>query len=96
MTTRSVALKQQAKKAYREYVKKGLSDRKRPELIGGGLIRSLGGWPAVMSLRRSNEKVVSDEKILHSVEFVEKLIEEADEIMKYQYSGDTHQRMITN
>ncbi|MBW1705858.1 MAG: transposase [Deltaproteobacteria bacterium] len=49
--------KPQARKAYREYVRKGLSDGNRPELVGGGLIRSLGGWSAVMSLRRSNEKV---------------------------------------
>ncbi|MBL7174089.1 MAG: transposase [Desulfobacteraceae bacterium] len=85
--------KRQARKAYREYVKKGLSYGKRPELVGGGLIRSLGGWSAVMSLRRSNEKVLSDERILGSGEFVEKLIEEADERMKYKYSGDTQRKL---
>jgi hypothetical protein len=46
-----------------------------------------------MSLRRSNEKVLSDERILGSGEFVEKLIEEADERMKYQYSGNTQRKM---
>jgi len=34
----------QAKKYYRQYVKEGISHGRRPELIGGGLIRSLGGW----------------------------------------------------
>ena len=82
-----------ARKAYREYVKDGLSDGKRPELVGGGLIRSLGGWSAVKSLRRSNEKVLSDERILGSGEFVGKLIEESDEKMKYQYSGDTQRKL---
>lgn len=66
---------------------------RRPELVGGGLIRSLGGWSAVKSLRRSNEKVLSDERILGSGEFVGKLIEEADEKMKYQYSGDTQRKV---
>ena len=45
------------------------------------------------SERRSNEKVLSDERILGSGEFVEKLIEEVDERMKYQYSGDTQRKL---
>jgi len=49
-----------------------------------------------MSLRRSNEKVLSDERILGSGEFVEKMIEEADERMKYQYSGDTQRKLALN
>ena len=32
----------QAKKYYRQYVKEGFSHGRRPELVGGGLIRSLG------------------------------------------------------
>ena len=83
----------QARKAYREYVKNGLSDGRRPELVGGGLIRSIGGWSAVMSLRRSNDRVLSDERVLGSSEFVEKLIIEADERIKYQYSGNTQRKL---
>jgi hypothetical protein len=29
---------------YREFVKNGVSHGKRPRLVGGGLIRSLGAW----------------------------------------------------
>ena len=29
---------------YRWYVEKGISMGRRPELVGGGLIRRLGGW----------------------------------------------------
>lgn len=36
-----------ARKGYREYVKKGISDGRRPDLVGGGLIRSAGGWGVV-------------------------------------------------
>jgi hypothetical protein len=38
---------------YREYVKKGVLQGKRPELSGGGLVRSAGGWSAVKMLRKS-------------------------------------------
>ncbi len=40
----------EAKSAYRNYVKKGIYQGRRPELVGGGLIRSLGGWSAVPRL----------------------------------------------
>ncbi len=36
--------KKVAQKKYRDFVEKGISQGRRPELIGGGLIRSVGGW----------------------------------------------------
>jgi len=36
-----------ARRRYREYVKKGIFVGKRPDLIGGGLVRSAGGWDAL-------------------------------------------------
>jgi putative transposase len=33
-----------AKKRYRSYVEEGISMGRRPDLVGGGLIRSMGGW----------------------------------------------------
>ena len=36
--------KSQARKEYESYVKKGVTQGRRNELTGGGLIRSLGGW----------------------------------------------------
>ena len=36
-----------AKKAYFYFVKAGIEQGRRPELVGGGLIRSLGGWDEV-------------------------------------------------
>ena len=33
-----------ARKGYVSYVKKGIPLGRRPELVGGGLIRSLGSW----------------------------------------------------
>jgi len=39
-------------------------ERRRPELVGGGLIRSLGFWSAVLSLRRRGILVAADQRIL--------------------------------
>jgi len=50
--------------------------------VGGGLIRSLGGWSEVLSLRRKGEKRASDERILGSGEFIEEVLSEAEEKAK--------------
>lgn len=73
-----------AKKSYHHYVEKGIGQGRRPELVGGGLIRSLGGWSVVKALRRSGQRELSDERILGSGEFVEKMIKEAEAKVKYQ------------
>ena len=41
-----------ARKLNREYAKKGILMGKRPDLIGGGLVRSSGGWDALKGLRK--------------------------------------------
>jgi REP element-mobilizing transposase RayT len=67
---------------YEDFVGKGIEAGNRPELVGGGLIRSLGGWSQVLSLRRVGSKVFSDERILGSSEFVKNVISEAEEKAK--------------
>jgi REP element-mobilizing transposase RayT len=64
---------------YEQYVGEGVSLGRRPELVGGGLIRSLGGWSQVLSLRRKGIKVASDERILGRDEFIQELMSEAEE-----------------
>jgi putative transposase len=64
----------QAKKGYRQYVKAGIDQGRRPELVGGGLVRSLGGWSQVLSMRRQNERVLTDERILGSGDFVDLIL----------------------
>ena len=73
-----------ARKAYHQFVKQGADQGQRPELVGGGLIRSLGGWSVVKSLRRSGLSEKGDERILGSGEFVESVITQAGESIKYQ------------
>lgn len=50
--------------AYRAFVREGVPLGPRPELQGGGLIRSLGGWAAVQTLRRGREAYLGDERVL--------------------------------
>ena len=84
----------EAKKAYRNYVKKGIDEGRRPELVGGGLIRSLGGWSAVKALRRSGDRELSDDRILGSGEFVERIIKEAEAKIRYQFRVKEHPEKI--
>jgi hypothetical protein len=60
-------------------VQEGISQGRRPGLVGGGLIRSLGGWSQVLSLRRRGIKIASDERILGRVEFIRRILSEAEE-----------------
>ena len=75
-----------AKKNYRNFVKKGIDKGRRPELVGGGLVRSMGGWSAVKALRRAGEREQFDDRILGSGEFVERIIKEADARIKHQFA----------
>ncbi len=84
-----------AKKTYREFVKKGIALGKRADLTGGGLIRSMGGWSIVKAMRNSGIKEESDARILGSAEFVSKLIKHAEEKVKYQLPAMELQKIIT-
>lgn len=84
----------QAKKGYRQYVKAGIDQGRRPDLVGGGLIRSLGGWSEVLSLRRDKERVLTDERILGSGDFADRILREADETLKYQFRGDKSRQKV--
>ena len=64
---------------YEEFIEGGIREGHRPELVGGGLIRSLGSWSEVKSLRRSGGKIYSDERILGSSEFVKDAITDVEE-----------------
>jgi hypothetical protein len=35
-----------ARKKYRDFVEKGICQGRNPEMTGGGLLRSIGGWQA--------------------------------------------------
>ena len=74
--------KRRAIGAYEDYVREGMEKGRRPDLVGGGLIRSMGGWSQVLSLRRRGEGVASDKRILGSGEFIEQVLSETEEKAK--------------
>ena len=88
-----------ARQAYRRYVEDGLPQGQRPDLVGGGLIRSQGGWSNVLSMRRQEDREMSDERILGSGDFVEQMLAEADASTKARFPAKERvekvQEMIT-
>jgi len=74
-----------ARRRYSEYMKVGIEQGKRPDLIGGGLLRSQGGWEAVKALRESGDYQKGDERILGEGEFVTQVLSEADERLARSY-----------
>ena len=68
-----------ARRAYYAFVKKGANQGRRQELVGGGLIRSVGGWSALKSIRSAGLRIMCDERILGSGNFVDSVLELANE-----------------
>ena len=70
----------ESRKRYLQYVESGIEQGRRPELVGGGLIRSLGGWKAVKNARFSGQdRMKGDHRILGDSAFVMEVLAEAEE-----------------
>jgi hypothetical protein len=60
--------------------------RRRPELVGGGLIRSLGGWSEVKKMRlKGMVPIKGDERILGDSDFVLSVLSQANERFERRY-----------
>jgi REP element-mobilizing transposase RayT len=75
-----------ARRNYRSFVQKGVSEGRRSELTGGGLIRSLGGWQQVKAMRRATIRFKGDERILGESEFVERVLKDAKDRLERHYA----------
>ena len=76
----------EARKEYRAYVEKGIAIGRRPELVGGGLIRSVGGWDEVKKMRLSGQdRIKGDQRILGESGFVIDVLSEAEEDFSRKY-----------
>lgn len=78
--------RRQARRRYRSFVEKGIPQGRRKDLIGGGLVRSAGGWLNVKMLRQTKIFYKSDERILGDGDFVESVLANADEQMERKYA----------
>ena len=74
-----------ARRRYRAYVEEGVQEGRRPDLVGGGLIRSIGGWIELKALRKIGERMKGDERILGDSTFVEKVLRASEEKIDRQY-----------
>jgi len=75
-----------ARHAYKEFVENGISQGRRKDLTGGGLIRSAGGWEAVKALKKEKVYQRSDERILGDGDFVGRVFTAAEEAMGKSYA----------
>jgi len=71
--------KTKARREYQTFVKQGLTQGRRRELTGGGLIRSLGGWTEAKEKLKGRDHVMSDERILGDSDFVDSVISQSEE-----------------
>ena len=84
--------KKVARRRYRQFVKKGIGHGKRPELQGGGLVRSAGGDKMGLLGRKKEEREKGEARILGSGDFVVQALKAAGELhersMNYRISLD--------
>jgi REP element-mobilizing transposase RayT len=69
----------EARRRYRQFVKQGVDQGSRPELQGGGLLRSAGGDKRTLLGRKKEERELYDERILGGGDFVAEALQKAGE-----------------
>jgi len=70
----------EARRRYRQFVKNGIEQGTRPDLQGGGLVRSAGGDKRALLGRKKEERELGDARILGSGNFVAQALKEVDEL----------------
>jgi hypothetical protein len=70
---------------YGEFIKKGIDEGKRPDLVGGNLVRSVGGWSSLRSLRQAGFRQKADERMLGDGDFAAEVLKEAKERFDRNY-----------
>jgi REP element-mobilizing transposase RayT len=74
-----------SRRSYALFVQKGRDQGRRQDLIGGGLVRSAGGWSALKSLRQAGFRQKADERILGDGDFVTDVLQTAQESLDRRY-----------
>jgi putative transposase len=74
-----------ARQAYRAFVAKGLAQGRRPELTGGGMVRSAGGWKALTVRSQMGDRLHGDERILGNGDFVDAALTAAGERLERRH-----------
>ena len=75
-----------ARKHYLSYIKAGLEQGRRPELVGGGLVRSFGGWGGIKKHRQQKMgRIKGDQRILGDSNFVMSMLDQARQTYERGY-----------
>lgn len=75
-----------ARRLYGGFVEAGVEQGRRNDLIGGGLLRSVGGWSNLRTLRDAKIFYKSDERILGDSQFVQEVLSAAEEKFEKRYA----------
>ena len=75
----------EARRRYRRFVKQGVDQGSRPDLQGGGLVRSAGGNKASLLGRKKEEREKGDARILGSGDFVNEILEQSETLLEKKY-----------
>ena len=70
-------------RAYLQFLRKGIGQGQRPDLVGGGLVRSHGGWAEV---KKSRSLIKGDERILGDTSFVMSILADAEQNLERRYA----------
>lgn len=68
-----------ARTQYRAYIEEGIEKGRRADLVGGGLLRSMGGWAEAKVSMKDGDRVKADERILGDSDFVEEVLRSSEE-----------------
>jgi REP element-mobilizing transposase RayT len=82
----------QARQVYQQFVQQGIALGRQPHLVGGGLIRSAGGWSEVKALRRIGLQSKADARILGSGAFAAQVLNETDLTQKYHLANQDREK----
>jgi len=75
----------EARRKYRHFVKQGVDQGSRPELQGGGLLRSAGGDKRTLLGRKKEERELYDERILGGGDFVSAILQQSEKFLERKY-----------
>ena len=74
-----------ARRRYRQFVKDGIAQGTRPDLQGGGLVRSAGGDKRTLLGRKKEECELGDARILGSGDFVSATLQQSEKFLERKY-----------
>jgi REP element-mobilizing transposase RayT len=74
-----------ARRSYNQFVAKGIDQGRQPQLVGGGLLRSSGGWGVLRELGQAQVHFKGDERILGDSDFVGEVLAKHQEQLERRY-----------